>query len=150
MNIEKYVNDLTSNFTDAEHLTIENVSQELDLNVIQAAPVNVAVKLHEQLFVYIKQDSPFNMWQSFCHELGHCLLHRTNQLQSSDLFNQKQEAEVERFSILFMMPEKIIIRHRLWDYTKIATYFKVPQELALKRIEMLKEQYHYRFYGYAN
>lgn len=48
-----------------------------------------------------------------------------------------QEYEADKFALLFMMPERLIVEYNLFDVESIMNYFRVSQEHATRRVEML-------------
>lgn len=53
------------------------------------------------------------------------------------MFNEKQEAEAETFSLLMRMPERIIVDNKLWTVDQVIHYFNVSYEDAYLRMELL-------------
>jgi Zn-dependent peptidase ImmA (M78 family) len=91
--------------------------------------------------MYIKQDEGAKMWEDFTHELGHYMLHETDQRNMADLFNQKQENEADKFSLIFRMPQNEIEEYELFTENEIMTFFDVGHSIARKRLISLCNYY---------
>lgn len=141
MRIERVVNELVDTcITDSLDLNIPHLSYMFSTHILYNHNTNFYFNKQGVDIIAIKIGDPFEMWHAFCHEAGHMFLHCTNQKVMPQSFNLKQEAEAKKFALLLMMPEKLIMRHELYDAQHIANYFNVPINLAMERIEMLIEQ----------
>ncbi|WP_433912301.1 ImmA/IrrE family metallo-endopeptidase [Staphylococcus sp. LKG3-3] len=87
--------------------------------------------------IYLKNASKREMWEQFTHELGHYVLHETNQLEMNDMFNNKQEYQAEKFSLLFQMPQHIIESEELYTQQSLMAFFNVDYNKALARLKHL-------------
>ncbi|MHC0552102.1 ImmA/IrrE family metallo-endopeptidase [Salinicoccus sp. CNSTN-B1] len=140
MRIEKVVNEVVDTcVTDNLDLNIPHLSYMFSAHIMYNDHTSFYYNKQGVDIIAIKVGDPFEMWQSFCHEVGHMFLHCTNQQLMPHAFNYKQEAEAEKFALLLMMPEKLIMRHKLYEAQDIANYFEVPIDLAMQRMEMLIE-----------
>lgn len=141
MRIEEKVNEIVDAcIVDSLDLNIPHLSYMFSAHILYNHIDNAYMTKRGIDVIALKIDASFKMWQAFCHEAGHMFLHCTDQRHMSQAFNQMQEAEAEKFAILLMMPEKLIMKHELYTAQEVASYFNVPFDLALKRIEMLIEQ----------
>ncbi|WP_411842157.1 ImmA/IrrE family metallo-endopeptidase [Salinicoccus sp. HZC-1] len=140
MRIEDTVNEIVECcITDSLDLNIPHLSYMFSVHILYNHTSDFYFNKRGIDIIAIKMGDPFDMWQSFCHEAGHMFLHRTDQRGMPEAFNMKQEAQASKFALLLMMPEKLIMQHRLYEAQEIANYFNVPIDLALNRIEMLIE-----------
>ena len=132
------VNDFVDQHVEDRHdLSIEHIAHVLDIKIGINENMNCYIKYEGVDIILLVRNDPFFMWQAFCHELGHMVLHATKQSCTHRMFNDYQEGQADKFAILLMMPEKLIRKHRLYDAQKIACYFNVTTEMALKRVDML-------------
>lgn len=138
MRVEEIVNELTAyTILDKSDLNIDFLSNIYNILVVYNSPITLYAKVRNRDVIFIKNDSNENMWKAFCHEFAHFYLHFGNQNKTKHLFNFKQEAEAEKFSLLLRMPERLIVTNELWTVELIVHYFKVTYLEAYKRIEML-------------
>ena len=138
MKIAEIVNDITKNVVfDKYDLNIDYLSTAYGILIHYNDVTSLYMKKRNKDIISIKKDTKINMWKSFTHELGHMFLHYTNQRCSHPMFNEKQEAEAETFSLLMRMPERIIVDNKLWTVDQVIQYFKVSYEDAYLRMELL-------------
>lgn len=138
MRVEDIVNELTAyTILDKSDLNIDFLSNIYNILVVYNSPITLYAKVRNRDVIFIKNDSKENMWKAFCHEFAHFYLHFGNQNKTKHLFNFKQEAEAEKFSLLLRMPERLIVTNELWTAELIVHYFKVTYLEAYKRLEML-------------
>lgn len=138
MRVEEIVNELTAyTILDKSDLNIDFLSNIYNILVVYNSPITLYAKVRNRDVIFIKNDSNENMWKAFCHEFAHFYLHFGNQNKTKHLFNFKQEAEAEKFSLLLRMPERLIVTNELWTAELIVHYFKVTYLEAYKRLEML-------------
>ncbi|MEB5758330.1 ImmA/IrrE family metallo-endopeptidase [Mammaliicoccus sciuri] len=138
MRVEDIVNELTAyTILDKSDLNIDFLSNIYNILVVYNSPITLYAKVRNRDVIFIKNDSNENMWKAFCHEFAHFYLHFGNQNKTKHLFNFKQEAEAEKFSLLLRMPERLIVTNELWTAELIVHYFKVTYIEAYKRLEML-------------
>lgn len=141
MRIEEKVNEIVDVcIVDRLDLNIAHLSYMFSAHILYNHIENSYMSTRGIDVIALKLDEPHKMWKAFCHEAGHMFLHCTDQRRMPRAFNRMQEAEAEKFAILLMMPEKLIMKHELYDAQQVANYFDVPFDLALQRIEMLIEQ----------
>lgn len=67
-------------------------------------------------------------------------LHATNQKEMPQTFNQLQEAEAEKFALLLQLPENLIIKNGWYEPIDLMKEFNVSEEIAIKRLQMLKSR----------
>lgn len=138
MRVEEIVNELTAyTILDKSDLNIDFLSNIYNILVVYNSPITLYAKVRNRDVIFIKNDSNENMWKAFCHEFAHFYLHFGNQNKTKHLFNFKQEAEAEKFSLLLRVPERLIVTNELWTVELIVHYFKVTYLEAYKRLEML-------------
>ncbi|MFI3379289.1 ImmA/IrrE family metallo-endopeptidase [Mammaliicoccus sciuri] len=138
MRVEDIVNELTAyTILDKSDLNIDFLSNIYNILVVYNSPITLYAKVRNRDVIFIKNDSNENMWKAFCHEFAHFYLHFGNQNKTKHLFNFKQEAEAEKFSLLLRMPERLIVTNELWTAELIVHYFNVTYLEAYKRLEML-------------
>ncbi|MGY0683415.1 ImmA/IrrE family metallo-endopeptidase [Mammaliicoccus sciuri] len=138
MRVEDIVNELTAyTILDKSDLNIEFLSNIYNILVVYNSPITLYAKVRNRDVIFIKNDSNEDMWKAFCHEFAHFYLHYGNQNKTKYLFNIKQEAEAEKFSLLLRMPESLIVTNKLWTVDQVMQYFNVSYEDAYLRMELL-------------
>ncbi len=138
MIMEDVINEITAyTIMDRFDLTIDYLSTIHNILIIYNDSIDLYTTIKNRDVIFIKNDSHQLMWESFCHEFGHFYLHQTNQVRMHKLYNFKQEAEAERFSILLRMPERLIVSNELWTADKLVSYFNVSYKDSYQRIELL-------------
>lgn len=138
MNIETVANALINDHIKSRHdLSIEHLAHVLDIRIGFNDDISTYMRAEGMDVIFIKRADEYTMWSTFCHELGHMLLHTTRQVNMPQSFNSYQEHQADKFALLLMMPEKLIYKHKIYDAGVAAIYFDVPFDFALKRLEML-------------
>ena len=138
MNIETVANALINDHIKSRHdLSIEHLAHVLDIRIGFNDDISTYMRAEGMDVIFIKRTDEYTMWSTFCHELGHMLLHTTRQVNMPQSFNSYQEHQADKFALLLMMPEKLIYKHKIYDAGVAAIYFDVPFDFALKRLEML-------------
>lgn len=138
MRIENLVNDITAYIIERiEDLTIEGLACIYNIQIAYNHDVSCYMKINGVDVIFIKFGTPQEMWFSFAHELGHYFMHVGNSRTINPSYTFMQEAEADKFALLFTMPERLIVEYHLFETEKIVDYFKVTPEMAEKRIEML-------------
>lgn len=137
MNIESKVNLLIDKHVEhVDDLNIEHISCALDIKIGFNAEVNCYIRACGEDIILLKEANAYEMWYSFCHELGHAVLHAGKQHMMHHMFNELQEYQADHFAMLFMMPKKFIQEHKLYDAKEVSEFFNVPFDFALKRLEL--------------
>lgn len=138
MNIETVVNTLINDHVVSKHdLNINHLAHVLNIRIGFNDDMDAYMRAEGMDVIFIKRADNYKMWEVFCHELGHMLLHTTRQVNMPQSFNDYQEHQADKFALLLMMPEKLIYKNKIYDASVAAIYFGVPFECALKRLEML-------------
>jgi|SRR5699024_205724 len=138
MRVEDIVNEITAyTILDRSDLNIDYLSSIYNILLVYNAPTTLYAKIRNRDVICVRNESPENMWRSFCHEFAHFYMHLGNQTKLNRLYNYKLEAEAEKFSLLLRMPERLIVSNELWTVDKIVAYFNVPYKDAYQRIELL-------------
>lgn len=141
MRIEEKVNELVDLcIIDADHLSVEHLAYMFDVHILYNHQSNFYTKKKNVEIIGLKFDKSYKMFEAFCHEAGHMFLHATHQRDMPQSFNQMQEAEADKFQILLMMPEKLIVQNEWYDAIDLMTHFNVSEDVAIKRLEMLKNR----------
>lgn len=138
MRVEDVVNEITAyTILDRSDLNIDYISSIYNIIVVYNSPSTLYAKIRNRDVICVRSDSSENMWREFCHEFAHFYMHFGNQTKMKSLFNYKQEAEAEKFSLLLRMPERLIVSNNLWTVDLIIEYFRVPFKDAYQRLELL-------------
>lgn len=138
MRIEDKVNGIVDCcINDSCDLNIEHLAYMFDVHIMYNHKRSFYVKKSGIDVIGLKFNHTYKMFADFCHEAGHMFMHTTDQHNMAKSFNVMQEAEADKFALLLMLPEKLIIRNKLYETTDIMTYFNVSEDVAIKRLEML-------------
>lgn len=142
MLIDDKVNELTNelNINNVE-FTIEGIADYLNIIIVYNEHMSCTMKIKSYDIIYIKQDERCKMWEDFTHELGHYMLHETDQRNMNDMFNKKQENEADKFSLLIRMPQKEIELHELFTEKDLMGFYDVGHGVARKRLISLCNYY---------
>lgn len=125
-------------------LTIERISEAFNVEVHFKSVKSFS---DNELCVIVinQQDERDVQHKTFFHELGHVLRHVGDQRQISELFQQMQEADAERFSLYAAIPFFMLEKLQLPAFEEeaagiVATVFQVPPEFALLRLKQIRER----------
>lgn len=141
MRIEDKVNEIAElAILDVMDLTVEHLSYMFDVHILYNHQSNFYVQKAGVDIIGLKFDKRHEMFKAFCHEAGHMFLHATNQKEMPQTFNQLQEAEAEKFALLLQLPENLIIKNGWYEPIHLMKEFNVSEEIALKRLQMLKSR----------
>lgn len=96
------------------------------------------MKDHAYIFLN-EQLTPQQLWQDFCHELAHVLLHIGHQGRMSLLFREYQEHKANNFMYHACMPSFMLDQLDLYDCTPLTVIqlqglFNVEYDFAEKRL----------------
>lgn len=142
MNIEGKVNNLVNELTENDiEFSVDGISSYLGIFVMYNEHISCYLEYRNHSFIYIKKDDPRKMWEDFTHELGHYLLHDTDQRTTNNMMNYKQENEANKFSILFRMPQQIIESYELFSEQDLMTFFNEMRSAARQRLTLLYNHY---------
>lgn len=142
MHIEEKVNNLIDDMIRNDiDFTIDGVSNFLNIIVTYNEYLSCYTEHKSYPVIHIKKSSTDEMWKDFTHELGHFIMHDTDQRFMDDTFNNKQENEADKFSLLFRMPQCIIESNELYTEIELMEHFFETQENARKRLELLYNYY---------
>ncbi|UXS60981.1 ImmA/IrrE family metallo-endopeptidase [Staphylococcus ureilyticus] len=142
MLIDDTVNDLTNDLIKNDIApTIDSVSDYLDIIVVYNDYMSCNMNVKGYKVIYIKTDDSRKMWEDFTHELGHFYLHETDQRHMHDMFNEKQENEANKFSLLFRLPQIEIEQNELFTENELMEYFNVSYDVARQRLIKLCNYY---------
>ncbi|ULG72971.1 ImmA/IrrE family metallo-endopeptidase [Macrococcus brunensis] len=138
MRIEEKVNEVTAYIIErSEDLSIESLAFIYNIMIGFSRDASAYIRVRNRDVIFIQYGTEQQMWHSFAHELGHYFLHSSYHADISRSYSQMQEAEADKFALLFMMPERLIVEYQLFEVQQIMNYFRVTEEMATKRIEML-------------
>lgn len=142
MYIESTVNELIDELSEYNiDYSIDGIANHLNILVIYNEHLSCYMYYKNYDIIYIKKDKPQQMWKDFTHELGHFMLHETNQQNANDMMNYKNECEAEKFSLLFRMPQQIIEDNELFNESLIMDFFNEHQQNARERLSLLFNHY---------
>lgn len=141
MRIEDKVNEIAElAILDVMNLTVEHLSYMFDVHILYNHQSNFYVEKAGVDIIGLKFDKRHEMFKAFCHEAGHMFLHATNQKNMPQNFNQLQEAEADKFSLLLRLPENLIIKNEWYEPIDLMTNFNVSEDVAIHRLEMLRNR----------
>jgi len=113
------------------------ISYKMGIDVFYWNKPSQALFLNEFAWIFLNNHlSPQQIWQDFCHELGHVLLHVGNQKRMTESFRKYQEYKANHFMyhacvptfMLHEMEESISVK-------KIIQVFNVEEKFAEIRLE---------------
>ncbi|MGW7919242.1 ImmA/IrrE family metallo-endopeptidase [Staphylococcus xylosus] len=122
-------------------MEIESICKYYNILIMYNNDLNCIYYYKKFTIISLKYADKETMWNEFTHELGHFALHETDQRNMHDMFNNKQENQADKFSILFQMPQSVIESEELFTQEKVMQYFNVDYNKALQRLQMLCNYY---------
>ncbi|PTG93686.1 hypothetical protein BU643_06240 [Staphylococcus chromogenes] len=141
MHIEEKVNQILLQLNEFDiDLNIDEIAHVLDIFVVYNEHLSCYTQRRGHDIIYLKYDDKIEMWKTFTHELAHFFMHSTDQHLMPTAFNEKQENEANKFSLLFRMPRYIIQDNELYDEQQLANYFNEDLESARKRLNILLQE----------
>lgn len=142
MYIEDKVNELYQELENNNiPFEIESISAHFNILVAYNDDVNLFVIYKGVSIIYLKKADKRTMWEEFTHELAHYAMHDSDQRFMNEMYNEKQENEANKFSLLFQMPQNVIEREELYTQDKVMQFFNVNYDKALQRLQMLCDYY---------
>lgn len=142
MYIEDKVNELYKELERNDvPFEIESISAYFNILVAYNNDVNLFMIYKSFPIIYLKKTDKYTMWEQFTHELGHYVLHDSDQRIMNEMYNEKQEHEANKFSLLFQMPQSVIESEELYTQDKVMQFFNVDYDKALQRLQMLCAYY---------
>lgn len=142
MNVENIVNEMYEELINNNvPMTISSISNYYNILIAYNDDINCHVVYRGFPIIYLKNDTSYNMWQEFTHELAHFAMHDTKQTEMHSMFNDMQENQANKFSILFQMPQSVIESEELFTQDKLINHFGIDYEKALKRLKLLFNYY---------
>lgn len=135
--LENYVKHLllSIEITDPEHLTIENVSHKLNLEVSYNKK---AYRFSNEIL--LERGTKQQEWTCFAHELGHYLMHSGIQLTLPPLAVNWQEKQANHFTYHFCVPTFMLEKLKPLTVYDVSNLFNVEYDFAIKRIEMYQNK----------
>ncbi len=92
-----------------------------------------------------KKDNEDERRITLSHELGHILIHCTNQLENEKLQLDKQESQVEAFILYFLIPDFEIENNLNMSMYEMTSYFGVDEKLIKKRLKYYKKSIRHKY-----
>ncbi|RNC98295.1 ImmA/IrrE family metallo-endopeptidase [Lysinibacillus halotolerans] len=140
--IEDFVKEFYTrmDINDPLQLNFKKVSSKLGIRVFYWNESSQALFLNNYSYIFLNnQLTEQAMWQDFCHELAHVLLHVGNQRQMPKSFREYQEAKANNFMYHACVPTFMLEQLEITDYTNesiklIQTLFNVEKAFALHRL----------------
>ncbi len=120
------------------HLDFRKIAIHFGIQVFYWSDNSQALFLREYAYIFLnKQLSKQQLWQDFCHELGHVLLHAGQQRRMSPLFREYQENKANNFMYHACVPSFMLdeIEPNLLTVQYVQQLFNVEYDFALKRLE---------------
>lgn len=122
-------------------LDIESISSYYNILVAYNEDINCIYYYKNATIIFLKYANKKTMWNEFTHELGHFVLHETDQRFMQKMYNDKQENQAEKFALLFQMPQNVIEKEELFTQHSLMNYFNVDYNKALERLKHLYNTY---------
>lgn len=120
------------------YLDFQSIAFKLGIQVFYWPDKSQALFLKDCIYIFLCKDlSKQQLWQDFCHELGHVLLHTGNQVHMSHLFREYQENKANNFMYHACVPSFMLdeIEPNLLTVQYVQQQFNVEYDFALKRLE---------------
>lgn len=124
-----------------QQLNFRTIAERLGIHVFYWPEPSQALFLKDYAYIFLNENlTEQQIWQDFCHELAHVLLHSGHQGCMSPLFREYQENKANNFMYHACMPTFMLNQLEIKDYTQQTTVhlselFHVEYEFALKRLK---------------
>ncbi|WP_249871623.1 ImmA/IrrE family metallo-endopeptidase [Oceanobacillus saliphilus] len=130
--LEDYIISLykTMRISKPHQLEINHIANHLQLKVHYSS---VSFRLGN--VIVLQNSSKQREWQSFGHEVGHCLGHVGNQLKMFYMFRELQEWQANTFAYHFCVPTYMLEEINNPTVYEIMTQFNVEEDFAHRRLE---------------
>ncbi|WP_217580995.1 ImmA/IrrE family metallo-endopeptidase [Lysinibacillus sp. GbtcB16] len=137
---EDFIKELYSylNILLLHQLGFHKIAELLGIQVFYWQDKSQALFIKEHSYLFLNEQlTKQQLWQDFCHELGHVLLHTGHQGHMSPLFREYQENKANNFMYHACVPTFMLdeIEPRNLTVEYVQQQFNVEYELAFKRIE---------------
>lgn len=124
-----------------QQLQFLEISKKLGIQVYYWARSSQALFHREYAYIFLNEEqSEQRIWQDFCHELGHVLLHVGNQHLMTKSFITYQEQKANNFMYHACVPSFMLHNLKISDYTyetieMVKELFCVEESFAKKRLQ---------------
>lgn len=130
------------NITEPKQLTIENISNLLNLPLYYWEYSSESVYVRGKKMIFINQAASNKIqWQEFGHELCHILWHVGRQEHLVKDFYLLQEWQADHFAYHFCVPTFMLQELKGGTVYDVMNLFNVEYEFALRRLEMYKNNF---------
>ncbi|UED78407.1 ImmA/IrrE family metallo-endopeptidase [Lysinibacillus sp. CD3-6] len=126
-----------------DQLGIAKISLKLNIYIFYWDDKSQALFYREDAYIILNnQLTHQQLWQDFCHELGHVLLHTGNQQRMYPLFREYQEYKANNFMYHACVPSFMLDELEPGDLTveNVQRLFNVEYDLAFKRLEQYRSK----------
>lgn len=105
--------------TELSDLSPFNVSEKLDIELHLYDEKSEALLYEGKKYIFLNENlDGKEMWRQYCHELGHLMLHRGNQMTFStcvlNSFISFQEVKADNFALYACAPTHILDKHEVY------------------------------------
>lgn len=124
-------------------LDYQTVAQHLGIRVYLWEHKSQVLFFNEFSFIFLNEQlSEPQLWQDFCHELGHVLLHTGNQQRMFPLFREYQEYKANNFMYHACVPSFMLDELEPTELTveNVQRLFNVEYQFAFKRLEQYRSK----------
>lgn len=138
-NTELFIKNLyeSLNITEPEQLTIENISEKLNLEVHYWEYGTRLTEYIGQFKMFINENvSEQKQWQEFGHEMCHYSWHYESQQYIRESFAAYQEQKANYFAYHFCVPSFMLEQINMVTVYKIVNLFNVNIDFAIRRLDM--------------
>lgn len=125
----------------SEQLNNEQIAHKLQIGLYYWNNRSQDIVIHNKPFIFLEATMlPNFVWQTFCHELGHILLHVGDQMKLPESFVKYQECKANNFALHAAIPTFMLHELNLpADYFEavrlIQETFHVSLSFACKRLD---------------
>jgi len=122
----------------SHQLNFRTIASQLGIQLFYWVDKSQALFLKDCAYIFLNEKlMKQQLWQDFCHELAHVLLHTGNQSHMSPLFLEYQENKANNFMYHACVPtfmlDEIDASNLTVEY--VQQQFNVEPDFALKRLE---------------
>lgn len=123
-----------------QQLDYQQIARKLGIKIFYWEDTSQALFLKELACIFLnKKLTKQQMWQDFCHELAHVLMHSGHQARLPPLFVEYQESKANNFMYHACIPTYMLNDLKINDFLystvlSVSKLFQVEYDFALKRL----------------
>lgn len=126
-----------------QQLDFLKIARNLEIQLFYWKDSSQALFMKDHPYIFLNEQlTNQQMWQDFCHELAHVLLHSGHQGRMSPLFREYQEYKANNFMYHACVPSFMLDELEPTELTveNVQRLFNVEYDFAFKRLEQYRSK----------